>query len=648
VRQAGLRVLLSFVLLPLLALSSSARAAAAASAASDLIARARALRLADKVEWLRLGHWRRTIFGGWKSEADGPDFFLAPEGKTDAAAELEATLRALFGLVPLTADQAARNVMPAACRFPARAAWLLGKLAFDPSRLPAQECPRLDEYWNRMRPDSATLVFSSYYLNNPASAFGHTFLRVHKRDEGVPAEKRELLDQGIDYSATADTKNPVLYAFKGLTGLFRGSFHLFPYYYKVREYNDYESRDIWEYDLNLAPPQLTMLVAHLFELGSTWFDYYYIDENCSYHVLAALEAADPELQLLNHIKTPVVPADTVKALYANPGLVREVHYRPSAMTQFLARIDGMPRAELNLVQELSANPETDVPPGAQIRLLDAAADLIDVRYAKELPIEPEGKGAKIKQRVLERRAEILEPSPPLDIPPPLERRPDLGHGSTRVSTAALASSERGPVVAFRYRMGLHDLADPPAGYPELSQIEFLPTELRIYPRDRSLELESVELVDVISLHPVSRFDQALSWRVRAGSHRLRDGGCDGCLAGSAAIGSGFTVATTHEAVAVFAFADAQVDTSPSLAGIERARAVRAGVGPSGGVRIRRGGRAVLLAAAEWRWFPAAVVRTAWSIESSLRIEANRWLAIGLAARKEVTASEAGLQVFVYY
>ena len=24
-----------------------------------------------------------------------------------------------------------------------------------------------------------------------------------------------------------------------------------PYYYKVREYNDYESRDLWEYELEL-------------------------------------------------------------------------------------------------------------------------------------------------------------------------------------------------------------------------------------------------------------------------------------------------------------------------------------------------------------------------------------------------------------
>ena len=72
-------------------------------------------------------------------------------------------------------------------------------------------------------------------------------------------------------------------------------FHALPYFYKVREYNDYESRDLWEYDLNLSPRAVAMLVAHLWELGSTYFDYFYLSENCSYHSLAVLGVAEPSL-----------------------------------------------------------------------------------------------------------------------------------------------------------------------------------------------------------------------------------------------------------------------------------------------------------------------------------------------------------------
>src|SRR5262249_53633592 len=160
----------------------------------------------------------------------------------------------------------------------------------------------------------------------------------NKADAPASGKRRELLDYGVDYSADVDTTNALLYAFKGLTGLFPGTFHHYPYYYKVREYNDYESRDLWEYDLSLSPAQVAMLVAHIWELGSTYFDYYYLTENCSYHVLGALEAAAPELELLRHVKTPVIPVDTVKALYENQGLVRDVRYRPSIRTQFRKRI----------------------------------------------------------------------------------------------------------------------------------------------------------------------------------------------------------------------------------------------------------------------------------------------------------------------
>jgi len=611
-----------------------------------LVAQARGLGLDRREEWLRLGHWRKRLFGGFQSEADGPDFFLAKNGKSDPAAELEATLRALYGQVQLTDEQRARKAVPPQCRFPARAAWLLGELR--PASLPPLDCPRFDEYFQRLQAESVSLVFSSYYLNNPASIFGHTFLRIRKHSEDVPADKRELLDSGIDFSATPDTGNPLFYAFKGLTGMFPGVFHLFPYYYKVREYNDYESRDVWEYELALTPKQLAMLEAHLFELGSTWFDYFYIDENCSYQILAALEAADPDLKLLEHVKLPVVPADTVKALYRNPGLVAGVRYRPSARTQFRARVEGMDRAARNAVEALADNPDAPLPEAGRVRILDAAADLIDVRYAKELPFQPDGKGGTIKRRVLERRADIHQPSPELVVPPPLDRRPDFTHGSSRAFAAWGGSDAAGPMVSIGYRFALHDLVDAPAGYPELSQIEFLTPELRYYARSKSLQLESFDLVNVLSLQPATAFDPALSWLVRAGLRRLRDGACNACLAGAAQLGSGFTLATAGEALALFAFGVAEVDTAPSLAGIAGAPAVRGGVGPLGGLRLRLGGSLVAMGEADWLWFPYAIEHTSWSVSTSLRLSPSQSWSVGVTGRREPAASEGLLQLFGYF
>jgi hypothetical protein len=34
-----------------------------------------------------------------------------------------------------------------------------------------------------------------------------------------------------------------------------GEYSLMPYYRKVKEYGDFESRDLWEYELNLSPEE---------------------------------------------------------------------------------------------------------------------------------------------------------------------------------------------------------------------------------------------------------------------------------------------------------------------------------------------------------------------------------------------------------
>src|SRR4030095_10234721 len=47
-----------------------------------LVSQARLQGLADQEMWRRLLHYRRTLFGGWRSEADAKSFFASPDGKT--------------------------------------------------------------------------------------------------------------------------------------------------------------------------------------------------------------------------------------------------------------------------------------------------------------------------------------------------------------------------------------------------------------------------------------------------------------------------------------------------------------------------------------------------------------------------------------
>jgi len=608
----------------------------------ELLERARSQRLADDGHWLRLGHWRRGLLGGLESQADGPGFFLAPGGKQDPAAELEATLRGFFGPVP--ADEKAQHAL---CAFPARLAFLSPRLAIDPARLPRVACPRLEEWWARTRAQGITLVFSSYFLNNPASAFGHTFLRLDRRPFAAPGERVELADQGLDYAATVDTGNAVLYAVKGLFGLFHGEWSARPYFYKVREYADFESRDLWEYELDLAPAAVAMLVAHLWELGGTWFDYYYLTENCSYHVLSALEAADPHLELLRHVGKVTLPADTVKALFANPGLVRAVHYRPSIRTQLERRLALLAREERIAARAVAAAPAAELQAGlgdeGRARVLDAALDLVDAQHGRAV-VRGEAAALALRQAVLERRAAIPVASPPLEVPAPSSGGPERGHGSSRALAGAGASRNDGPIAVLGWRLALHDHADPPAGFSPATQLEFLDLRLRLGSRGGgSVRLDEAALVDAAAMAPLGLDDPRPSWRLRAGATRLRDGACGSCVAGDLEVGGGITLAAGPASLLVTG--EGVLQAAPGLSGL-RGSGFRAGLGPRAALRLLAGERASLLATAAWRFWPLASPRTTLDVGVTARLHLGRASlfaeARGVAREREALA---GVQAF---
>ncbi|RYZ72518.1 MAG: DUF4105 domain-containing protein, partial [Proteobacteria bacterium] len=285
----------------------------------------RELALSD--EWLKLVHYKRNTIGQLISEADGKNFFLSSNGKTDPELELKATLAAF-------SDPRKRKLegvpmeLSAQCQFPARWDFLNRKIQLSQS-LKREFCADFETYKKTLSAKSVHVVFSAYHIYNPSSAYGHSFLRISKSKHGSSVDSNDLLDTGLSYSASSGASNPLAYVIKGLSGGFKGYFTTLPYFYKVREYNDFESRDLWEYELNLSDDERDQLVAHSWELASTYFDYYYLTENCSYHMLTILEAAAPRLHLSARLPFYVIPADTLKIVASVPGLVARKFFRPS-------------------------------------------------------------------------------------------------------------------------------------------------------------------------------------------------------------------------------------------------------------------------------------------------------------------------------
>jgi hypothetical protein len=606
-----------------------------------LVQQAEQKRLAEQPMWWRLLHYRSGLFGV-ASEVDGGPFFNAEDGKTNPQAELAATLRAFFSAGPGDED-----IQHPFCRFPARLAWLNAELAFDFRVLPRQACPRYEEFKARVDPESLSLIFSSYFLNNPASAFGHTLLRLNKKRASKDEARQALLDYGINFGATVDTGNALLYALKGLAGLFAGEFTNVPYYFKVREYNDYESRDLWEFELALTPAEVKMAVAHIWELGSAFFRYFYLSENCSYQMLGILEVASPRIELVSKLGWPVLPVDTLRAIADNPGLVRALQYRPSTRVQFRRRLGALDPGEAALVFQLGDDPDAPLPEAYDAGRRMAILDLADFRYNKEL-LDPASAASRLKQRLLSRRAALGIPSPPLVISTPALENPLRGHERARLDLGEGHATSGGFYHALDLRLALHDFSDPSAGYPETLSISFLPIRLRYYLEREKLVLREASLIAITSLVPMDVFDRSLSWHARLGATRIDDGGCRECLAGVAEAGGGVAGGLFGDGVLAFMNLNTALYGLGPIEGGLAGLPLRIGVGPKAGLRLRPTPELVALLRGDLLYLPAQSPTLTWSGSATLRWLYHRDVALSLEAQIEPNGASVQAASSLYF
>lgn len=489
-------------------------ATAAPDYLAELAERARALRLSERPEWHKLLHYVPNIGArGVHSLVDSPEFFHAPGGKTDPQAELEATLASFFyGEIPETSGRQSPQ-----CAFVARRAWLDEQLGFDQKRLPRQECKRYREWREALNAKGLTLVFSSAYVNNPSSMYGHTLLRVDARDQD---ERTRLLAYTINFAANTDETNGLIFAVKGLLGGYAGTFSMLPYYLKVREYSDMENRDLWEYELNLSEKEVDRVLAHAWELLPAYWAYYFFDENCSYHLLRLIQVARPELDLASPFRWWALPTDTVRAVTAEPGLTARATYRPAAATLIARRLAAMSAGERGLTKELSlrsigANDArlSALPAHRAAAVLETGHDYVEYRRIIGKPDVPDPRALARELLVARSKVEAPSQAPALRPPP----RPDEGHASSRFAIGVGTEAGR-DFGELRLRPTYHDILDPDEGYVPGAQTEFFHFAFRHY-RDRSTQLESLVPIDILSLSPRDEFFQSWSWKASAGWRR---------------------------------------------------------------------------------------------------------------------------------
>lgn len=481
------------------------------AALQALLQKAHRERLADQPEWHRLLHFRRDLFGRYRSEIDRSEFFLSKRGRFDPAAELQATVRAFFDPPTVSTD-----TQTAQCTFPARYAWLKARLDWGEA-IQDTACPRFEKWRGEMDAQSVVLVFASYYLNNPASMYGHTFFRMNGKQR---AGRNPLLDYAVNFAAYPDNNNPILYIVEGLGGGFPGRFSTLPYYMKVQEYSNLDSRDLWEYSLQLDTATIDRMLMHLWEMGQASMPYYFLNRNCSYQLLPILEAADPSLNLSRRYGFKAIPADTLRTIIHQPGMLKDIRLRPSHANKMLAAREQLSEEEIRQVERLArrADPEAMkalslFAPERQARILESAHDLF--RFRVGFAREQTAHVLEQEQTLLVARNALSVPVSTQTVAMDLAMSPDKGHPTGRIGLS-YGFSNRSQFEEISMRAALHDQDDATPGYVPGSQLEMLHLKLRFDNRRSVPYIQDFTLIDILSLSAWDRWVRKPSWKVHTG------------------------------------------------------------------------------------------------------------------------------------
>lgn len=460
-------------------------------------------RLADiaaEHEWSVLLHYEK----GWlktRSLVDDPAFFLSPDGKYDRLAELKALYEAVY-------VHKAQGDEYAACRFPARAEFLAQSLGRPVSELNLMDCKDLQNFMLEVNPVSASIIFPFYHMNSPASMFGHTLLRFDS-DQGT-----ELTSVSVTYAADYNKNdNGIAYAIKGVTGMYAGRTQVVPYHEKIREYDNINQRDIWEYRLNMTKSEVRTMALHAYEMQNVWSKYYFFDENCSYNLLFMIEAARPDTMLTEDFLW-VIPVDTVYVMQQK-GLLGEMTYRPSQsarMKWMLAHMDDRTyNIAITAIKTGKLGDYSALDDRQKMLLLDFWTeytmftnrnDKDNKQYSKELI------------GVLRQRAKIHDA---IDYHLPVPPEPLTGHRPSRLSIGA--GSDKGQAYQeIGWRPALHTLDDNDTGYLTGSSLSFFDVTLRH--KNTETYLQKLSFVDIYSLSPVNELFDPVSWKANFGLEHI--------------------------------------------------------------------------------------------------------------------------------
>ena len=476
--------------------------------------------LSDDLHWKKLLH-----YSGNKSDITSKDFFLAPDGRTNPEAELQATIEGINSSSDIY------------CRYPARRNWLEKKGI----NFPKRNCPQFEKWTRGSGVKSISLIFASGFLGNPASYFGHPLLKFNFKDERSPLD---LLDTAINYGAfTPPDVGALPYAIKGIFGGFDAGFTSVDFFFHRNNYSELELRDLWEYELNLSPEQRDEVVAHIWEMQNAKITYYFMKDNCAYRMGDLMELVTGKTFNQKGLFF-AIPASLFHKLH-DYKLVSNIKLLGSRQTRLREKVETLNRDERKELEAISKNVnhvETkefqSKSQDEKSRTLETALDYFSFR----LVAEDKDEIKQAKRKILQERIKLPALQTKWKTIP--QRPPHEAQKPILTQLTGFHSEKYGDGLSFRLRPAFYDLISPDTARPTQSSLSIMDLELSA--TDERLWVKNFNLISVETLNLSKtglQGDGGWAWRFNVGADQVNLA-CNTCMVPKGEFGVGKAIEVT--------------------------------------------------------------------------------------------------------
>lgn len=392
------------------------------------------------------------------------------------------------------------NGLDPICAFPARVNFFRDVYGFS---IDNSHCKGISYWKTTFRNSSLSLVYTTSYSGNPASFFGHTFIKISPKEN----KKSDLLSYAFSFTAANTESSGLKYMYNGIFGGYKGIFQLEPFYAHVMKYGYIENRDLWTYPLDFTKKEVELFVEHFWELYSNaYVDYYFFDDNCTGILFELLNVSRPELNLLTKKDLMITPKNLLESIEP---IIKEnqIDHFSSQEKQFSQKIANYSEEELEVYKSIERD-FTKVYEISNIKILDALIDKINIQKSNS-SLDNQIKLREKENILLAHRASLGQFSGIKNSNKTYQyTSPHLGHTQRKISVSLGRDS-----VMYNLKYGLHDLLDPPFGFEPYYHMNYLNLN---YLKENSFTKIDGTIVDIMSLEPVTSLKKPLSWSVKGG------------------------------------------------------------------------------------------------------------------------------------